>query len=70
LFKCGFEGIMQCVFCDVEIAEQPDERGENPARFRPVNLVQVITNISRAAVSHKPPSSQAALLPLWIWAYL
>jgi hypothetical protein len=33
------ERIVQCLLGEIEIAEETNQRGENPARFRAIDLV-------------------------------
>jgi hypothetical protein len=46
LYRRG-EGVVQRLLCQVEVAQQPDERGEHPARLGPIDRVHELPDLVR-----------------------
>jgi uncharacterized protein DUF6596 len=53
------EGIVQRVLGQLEVAEQTDQCGENPARLRTVNRVHTLANLFRSVITHRRLSLDA-----------
>ncbi len=52
------EGVLPGIFREIEIAEQPDERGQNPARLRAVNGVEHLANLLWRVFGHRSDTSK------------
>jgi hypothetical protein len=62
-YRCG-KGVVQGLFSPIKVAQQMDERSQNPARLRTINLVHNLVHSHRP----HPPSSRTPdrIHPIWI----
>jgi hypothetical protein len=62
LLQRGREGIVQCVLGEVEVAEQPHQRGEDAARVGTVDLAHLFAGTFGRGLSHAVRTEHVLML--------